>query len=208
LYLRAGKLDTASRASAQLTEASAGLTPHPRLHGASQQILLATLSGRWDEVQAQTADAERAVDANLATPCPLNVCTLLNCAAASALAGEEDEAHRLETKAYEIAMEGYRDWFDPPKIRLALGVPARRPRATCVPRVGLAGAAVGLPGRPRRAGHRTSKQRHLWLQAGHVRRAIALRALGIARGVGRPRQALERFRQCSLWHADQTRPPL
>ena len=38
-------------------------------------------------------------------------------------AGDEDEARRLESKAYGIGMEGerwYHGWFDPPKIRLAL----------------------------------------------------------------------------------------
>jgi class 3 adenylate cyclase len=213
LYLRAGKLDTASRASAQLTEASAGLTPHHRLHGASQQILLATLSGRWDEVQAQTADAERAVDANLATPCPLNVCTLLNCAAASALAGEEDEAYRLETKAYEIAMEGYRDWFDPPKIRLALARHqlgdlaqlASPESASQEPPSAFLDALVALGDR-----ERIEAEAPKWLQAGTFGEPFALRALGIARGDrALLRQALERFEAMQLsWHADQTRPLL
>ena len=73
LYLRAGKLGEAARASAQAIETAAGLTPHHRLHAASWQILLATLTGRWKEVRGPRAEAERAVDVNLAaaTPCVL-----------------------------------------------------------------------------------------------------------------------------------------
>ena len=93
-YLRAGRLDQAARASAQAIEVAAGLTPHHRLHGAGWQNLLVTLTGRWDQVRAQAAEAERAVDANVAagTPCVLHVSVLLNCATASVLAGDEDEA--------------------------------------------------------------------------------------------------------------------
>ena len=125
VYLRSGHLGAAARASAQAIEIAAGLTPHHRLHAAGWQILLASVTGRWDEVRAQTAEAERVVDANLAaaTPCVATVSILLNCATASALAGDEDEARRLESKADGIGMEGdrwYQGWFDPPKIRLAL----------------------------------------------------------------------------------------
>ena len=56
-YLRAGKLGQAAHASAQLAETAAGLTPHHRLHAASTHILLPTLTGRWNEVQARTAEA-------------------------------------------------------------------------------------------------------------------------------------------------------
>ena len=71
VYLRSGNLGAAARASAQAIEAAAGLTPHHRLHAAGWQILLATVTGRWDEVRARAAEAERVVDANLAaaTPC-------------------------------------------------------------------------------------------------------------------------------------------
>ena len=50
-YLRAGKLGEAGRASAQAIETAAGLTPHHRLHAAAWQNMLATLTGRWDEVR-------------------------------------------------------------------------------------------------------------------------------------------------------------
>ena len=157
-YLNSGKLDDAGRASAQAIETAAGLTPHHRLHAAAWQNLLATLTGRWDEVRSRAAEAERAVDANLAaaTPCVMNVSVLLNCATASALAGDEDEARRLESKADGIGMEGdrwYHGWFDPPKIRLALArheLGALRRTRGARPGLGV-GAGVDLPGRARRA---------------------------------------------------------
>jgi len=125
VYLHSGKLGAAARASAMATEAAAGLTLHHRVHAACWQILLASVTGRWEEVRLQAAEAERVVDANLAaaTPCVASVAVLLNCATASALAGDEDEAHRLESKAHELGMEGdrlFQSWFEPPQIRLAL----------------------------------------------------------------------------------------
>jgi class 3 adenylate cyclase len=211
-YLRAGKLGQAARASVQLVETAAGLTPHHRLHAACQQILLATLTGRWAEVQARTAEAERAVDANLAAPppCPMNVSTLLNCAAAATLAGDEDEARRLEAKADGIGMEGFRLFIDPPRIRLAL---ARQelgdlaqlassepdwwePPSACLD------ALVALGDR-----ERIEAEAPKWLQEGTFGEPFALRALGIA-GDDRTllRQALQRFEAMELsWHAEQTR---
>ena len=107
-YLRAGKLGQAARASAQLVETAAGLTPHHRLHAACQQILLATLTGRWEEVRARTAEAERAVDANLAArpPClderlhpPELRCRCHAC-------GRRGRGPPAGGKAYGIGMEG------------------------------------------------------------------------------------------------------
>ncbi len=94
------------------SDSAAGLTPHHRLHAACWQVLLPAATGRWDEVRDRAAEAERIVDANLAagTPCVLTVSILLNCAAASARAGDQEEARRLENKALEIGMKGNR-WY-------------------------------------------------------------------------------------------------
>jgi hypothetical protein len=211
-YLRAGKLDQAARATAQLAEGAAGLTPHHRLHGAAQQILQATLAGRWDEVQTHTAAAERAVDANLAaaTPCPTNVSTLLNCATASTVTGDEAEARRLEAKAYGIGMEGYRHFFDPPKIRLALArheygelTQLTTPESTLIePPSAFLDALVALGDR-----ERIETEAPKWLQTGIFAEPFALRALGIARDDrALLQQALARFEAMGLsWHAEQTR---
>jgi hypothetical protein len=216
VYLRSGNLGAAARASTQATGAAAALTPHHRLHAACWQILLASVTGRWEEVRAHAAEAERVVDVNLAaaTPCVSTVSILLNCATASALAGEEDESRRLESKAQGIGMEGnrwYQGWFEPPQIRLALarnqpGVVAElaphemdwewEPASTFLDAL----AALGDR-------ERIETEAPKWLQAGTFAEPFALRALGIARS-DRPllKQALKRFEAMELsWHAEQTR---
>lgn len=215
VYLRSGKLGAAARASAMATEAAAGLTPHHRLHGACWQILLPALTGRWDEVRDQAAEAERVVDANLAaaTPCVLTVSILLNCATASALAGDEDEGRRLENKAQRIGMEGnrwYQGWFEPPQLRLALArhelgrVAELMPPAfdwDWEPVSTFLDALAALRDRDR-----IEAEAPKWLHHGTFAEPFALRALGIARADrALVRQALERFEAMGLsWHAEQT----
>jgi tetratricopeptide (TPR) repeat protein len=214
-YLRSGKLDDAAEASAQAIETAAGLTPHHRLHAAAWQSLLATLTGRWDEVRCRAAEAEQVVDANLAaaTPCVMNVSVLLNCATASALADEEDEARRLESKADGIGMEGdrwYDGWIDPPKIRLALA----RHELSALPKLvahdldwewepasTYLDALAALADR-----ERIEAEAPKWLHPDTFSEPFALRALSVARDdPALLRQALARFQAMGLsWHADQT----
>jgi class 3 adenylate cyclase len=215
-YLKSGKLDDAGRASVQAIETAAGLTPHHRLHAAGWQILLATLTGRWEEVRSRAAEAEQVVDANLAaaTPCIMNASILLNCATASALAGEEDEGRRLKSKADGISMDGdrwYHGWIDPPKIRLALA----RHELSALPELAAhdldwdwepastyLDALAALADR-----ERIEAEAPRWLQPGTFSEPFALRALGIAReDPALLRQALALFQAMGLsWHADQTR---
>ena len=215
-YLRSGHLGAAAAASAQAVEAAAGLTPHHRLHAAGWQILLASVTGRWHEVRGHTAEAERVVDANLAaaTPCVANVSTLLNCAVAATLTGDEKEARRLEAKAYELGMEGgrwYQGWFEPPQIRLALARHELGKVAELAPPEfdwewepvsTFLDALAALADR-----ERIEAEAPKWLQAGTFTEPFALRALGIARGDrALLQQALERFEAMELsWHAEQTR---
>jgi class 3 adenylate cyclase len=219
IYLRSGRLAAAARASVQAAEAAAGATPHHRMHAAAWQLILASATGRWDEVRARAAAAEHAVDANLAagTPCCLDVSILLNCATGRAQAGDEDEARRLEAKANGLGMEGgrwYQGWFEPPRIRLAL---ARHQTGKVreltpagfdwewepVPTYLDALATLG-------DGDRIEAEAPNWLQPGTLAEPFALRALAIARDdpalLG---QALQRFEAIELsWHAEQTRQML
>jgi len=216
VYLRSGNLSGAARASAMATEAAAGLTAHHRLHAAGWQILLPSATGRWDQARAVAAEAERVVDANLAaaTPCVFNVSILLYAAAASAYAGDQDEAGRLESKAEGLGMEGnrwYQGWFEPPRIRLAL---ARRDLGAVAevtppefdwewePASTFLDALAALGDR-----ERIEAEAPNWLQPGTFAEPFALRALGAARGDrALLTQALERFEAMSLtWHAEQTR---
>ena len=215
-YLRSGQLGEAGRASVRAVETAAGLTPHHRLHAASWQILLACLTGRWDEAQALAAEAERTVDANqaAATPCVMDVAILLNCAVASALVGDEDEARRLQDKAHGIGMKGgrwYQGWFDPPEMRLALARHDLRALAELAehdldwewePASTFLDALAALGDR-----ERIEAEAPKWLQPGTFSEPFALRALGVARDDrALLRQAIARFQAMDLsWHAEQTR---
>jgi hypothetical protein len=215
-YLTSGHLDQAAGASAQATETASGLTPHHRVHAAGWQLIQASVTGRWDEVRAAAAEAERVVDANLAaaTPCVSNVSILLNCATGRAHAGDEDEARRLEAKADGLGMEGgrwYQGWFEPPRIRLAL---ARRQTGKLAeltpanfdwewePVPTFLDALAALRDRDR-----IEAEAPKWLQQGTLAEPFALRALGIARGDrALLEQAVERFEAMGIsWHAEQTR---
>jgi class 3 adenylate cyclase len=216
VYLRSGHLHQAEAASVLAVEAAVALTPHHRVHAASWQLILASVTGRWDEVQARAAEAERVVDANLAaaTPCVMDVSILLNCATGSALAGKGDEARRLESKAQGIGMEGnrwYQGWFEPPQIRLALArhelgkVPEFTPPGfdwEWEPVSTFLDALAALGDR-----ERIEAEAPKWLQQGTFAEPFALRALGIARSDrALLQQALGRFELMELsWHAEQTR---
>jgi class 3 adenylate cyclase len=215
-YLKSGRLNQAAAASAQATETNAGLTPHHRVHAAAWQLILASVTGRWDEVRARASEAEQVVAANLAaaTPCCLDVSILLNCAAGRAQAGDEDEARRLEAKADGLGMEGgrwYQGWFEPPRIRLALArhdvgklaeltSPEFDWEWEPVPTYLDALAALGDR-------ERIEAEAPKWLQQGTLAEPFALRTLGIARDdQALLRQALERFEAMGIsWHAQQTR---
>ncbi len=215
VYLRAGNLGAAARASAMASESAAGLTPHHRLHAACWQILLSSATGRWDDVRDRAGEAERTVDATLAagTPCVLTASILLNCAAASAHAGDEDEARRQEIKALEIGVEGnrwYQGWLEPPQIRLAL---ARHDLGKVAdlarhdfdwewePPSTFLDALAALGDR-----ERVEAEAPKWLQDGTFTKPFALRALGIVREDRTLlKQALEQFEAMGLaWHAKQT----
>ncbi len=156
------------------------------------------------------------VDANLAaaTPCVVNVSILLNCATASAQAGDEDEARRLEAKANGLGMEGgrwYQGWFDPPRMRLALARHDTGHLAELAsadfdwewePVSTFLDALAALGDR-----ERIEAEAPRWLQPGIFAEPFALRALGVARGDrALLERALERFEAMDLtWHVEQTR---
>jgi hypothetical protein len=210
MRVRTGDLRGAARAAALNVELARGLTPHHRMHGAGMQVLVETLAGRWDAVRELARQAERTVDENADTPCPQNVTTLLHCALASTYGGDEVEAHRLEERAAAIGMQGWRFWFDPPRIRLAL---ARGDLAALhdlvegqavdaiEPPAALLDALVALDDR-----EQIEAEAPKWLRPGTYGEPFALRALGVARSDQTLiRQAVERFAAMKLsWHVEQT----
>jgi len=215
-YLRSGHIGAAAAASARAIDVAAGLTPHHRLHAAAWQLILASVTGRWDEVRARAVEAEQVVDANLAaaTPCILDASILLNCATGRAQAGDEDEARRLEAKADGLGMEGgrwYQGWTEPPKIRLALVRHQTSQLAELAPpeldwdfepAPAFLDALAALGDR-----ERIEAEAPKWLQPGTFAEPFARRALGVARGDrSLLQQALEGFEAMELsWHAEQTR---
>jgi len=120
VYLGAGRPEDARRTLAEHHETAAGLTPHHRLHSIGQRVAIDTAIGDWGAVRQIVRAVEETVEANVATPCPLNLNALLNCALASAQLGDDAEARRLEAAADALGMEGYFFAANPPKIRLAL----------------------------------------------------------------------------------------
>jgi hypothetical protein len=100
--------------------ATARLTPHHRVHGIALTVEIEELAAGWETVRKLTARVERAVEANLATPCVRNQRTLLACAAAARILGDEAESERLEQSGEALGMEGYDLMFGGPRLRLAL----------------------------------------------------------------------------------------
>jgi tetratricopeptide (TPR) repeat protein len=209
--VRLGDLNGAASAAALNVELARGLTPHHRMHGVGMQAYAGALAGGWDAVHELAGRAERAVEENEDTPCPQNVTALLHCALAATYRGDEREARRLEEKAQALGMEGWRIWFDPPRIRLALArgdldalpalVEGAQPDGIEPPSAYLdALVALGY-------GERIEAEAPRWLRPGSYAEPFALRALGIVRGDGRlVTQAIERFEALGLaWHAEQTK---
>jgi hypothetical protein len=209
LRLGLGDLEGAAEAAALNVELVRGLTPHHRLHGAGMQILATTLAGRWEDVAALAPQAERAVDEN-DTHCPQNITTLLHCALADTLRGDDREARRLEEKAAAKGLHWWRFWIDPPRIRLALArgdLDALPPLVEqdpdwIEPPAAFFDALVALGER-----ERIEKTAPRWIRPGTYTEPFALRALGLVReDETLVEQAARAFDTLGLgWHAQQTR---
>jgi hypothetical protein len=177
-------------------------------------LMVHELTGRWEEVRAGTAEAERAVAENVATPCTMNARSLLVCAVAAAHAGEKREAHRLEACADDLGMEGYGLTIEAPRLRLSLlrGDLATAERllesgeAMYFARTAAAAARLdALAALGRR--ERVEEEAEPLLQPNTYLEPFALRALGLVREDDELIvQAIHRFDSMGLdWHADETR---
>jgi class 3 adenylate cyclase/tetratricopeptide (TPR) repeat protein len=216
VLMGAARVADARRCANLLDEAVGSLTPHHNVHGVGRRILMESLSGAWEAVRQLASRAERATDANLATPCPLNVSSLLHCALAFAHAGDEAESLRLKVKAEGIGMEGYGFEFDPPRIRLAVvrnDLPTVRRLVEALDpdqletwayraRSALFDALVALDDR-----RRIEADAPEWMVPGTYVEPFAIRALGAARrDEALLRQAADLFEVIGLgWEAVQTR---
>jgi class 3 adenylate cyclase len=213
LYVSAGKLPEAVRASELLEETVQGLTPHHRLHGIATRISVDAIRGRWDRVRELTPQVERAVEANSAAPCVANAWCLFNCALASLHRGDEAEAARLEAEADAQIRHAYRSMYTAHRLRLALArndVPEVERlvrsydfgrRAWIDGAAALLDALVVLDAR-----ERIEAEAPKYLSPGTYVEPFALRTLGVARGDGTLLdEAAQRFRAIGLdWRADET----
>ena len=118
--LGAGRMDEARRHARLLDELSRELSSHHAVHGISMHLMVEELQAHWEAVRGLATETERTIADNAATPCQFNVRSLLVCAVASAYAGDEAEARRLETEANALGIEGYGLTNEAPRIRLAL----------------------------------------------------------------------------------------
>jgi hypothetical protein len=171
-------------------------------------------AGCWQEVRELTSRAEPAVAANIATPCAMNVWSLLACALANIWLGNQPEAQRLERSAKDLGMEGYDLMFDPLYVEMAI---ARGELAVVERKLsewspegfedvdGLIARLNALIALGRRA--EIEKEAPAILRPNSYVEPFALRALGFAgRDDALIGQAIKRFEAMGLdWHATQTR---
>jgi class 3 adenylate cyclase len=213
-HLASGRIETARHDVRLLAETARELTPHHRIHAVGMGLMVQELTGRWEDIRAGTAEAERAVAENVATPCTMNARSLLVCAIAAAHAGEKREAQRLEACADDLGMEGYGLTIEAPRLRLSLlrGDLATAERllesgeAMYFARTAAAAArldALATLGRR----ERVEEEAEPLLQPKTYLEPFALRALGLVREDDELIvQALDRFESMGLdWHADETR---
>jgi class 3 adenylate cyclase len=216
MYIAAARFAEARDSVARHEQEGQGLTVHHRVHGLGHHVGLECMTGCWDEVRLLTTDMEAAVEANLATPCPLNIASLLCCALAAAVLGDKVESQRLEEAAYATGMKGYGFATDTARIWLALArgdlVEARavvegldaellEPWAYDV-RSALFDALAALGER-----ERLEADAPEWIDRGGYPAPFALRALGLAREDDTlVEQAAQTFDAMGLaWHAQRTR---
>jgi class 3 adenylate cyclase len=213
-FAAVAEIEEARRLAKNADELARKLSPHHELHGLALQLEVEELAGGWEAVGALTWRTERAVAANLDTPCARNARSLLVCAVASAATGDLQRAEQLERAAEELGMEGYDFALESPRLRLALlrgnlqavGDALEAP-ATHNLSFGLARLAARMDSLAAlRDRGRVEEEAPPLVQAGTYLEPFALRALGIVRDdetlVGKARDGL---RGMGLdWHAEQT----
>jgi tetratricopeptide (TPR) repeat protein len=213
-YCGIGAIAEARGFAERHVEVVAPLTPHHRLHGVSVTLEVEELRGGWERILANTERTAAAVDENLSTPCIRNARSLLLLAVAAAETGDSGHAEALESRALEIALEGYDFVLSAPRARLALARGDLDAAVAAVSAVDHFRLGFVLPNTTTRLDVLAAAGEHdtveaeapLYLQHGTYTEPFALRALGIVRKddelLGR---ADERFRALDLaWHAAQT----
>lgn len=213
-FAAVAKLHEARRLAENAGNLSRKLSPHHELHGLSLQLEVEELAGGWERVVALTERTQRAVAANLETPCSRNARSLLVCAVASAAMGDEQRATELERAAAQLGMEGYEFALESPRLRLELLRGNPQPVGGVLEAAASHNLAFGLARlaarmdalAARRERGRVEEEAPPLLRAGTYIEPFALRALGIVReDEALVAQARDLLRGMGLdWHADQT----
>jgi class 3 adenylate cyclase/tetratricopeptide (TPR) repeat protein len=215
VQIGAGRLDGARRSVERIEGTVQGLTPHHRLHGVGNHVLLDAMTGAWQGVRQFVPRIEEAVEANLATPCPMNFESLVWAAVAASYAGDDAESRRLEDKAEGLGMsQPHR--FISPRLGLALARGDRERLRMLVESVeddwvdagsydiqsAVFDALVALGERGR-----IEVEAPIWLERGPYVRPFALRALALVREDDQMvEQAAREFDAMGLaWHGQRTR---
>jgi class 3 adenylate cyclase len=212
-FAAVAQIDEARRLAKTADDLSQKLSPHHQLHGLALQLEVEELAGGWERIVALTERTERAVSANLDTPCSRNARSLLVGAVASAAMGDQRRAAELERAAEELGMEGYDFSLESPRLRLGLLRGNLEPLREALEAAashnlsfGLARLAARMDALAALRDRRVEEDAPPLVQAGTYIEPFALRALGIVRGDKTlVSQARDRLRGMGLdWHAEQT----
>lgn len=212
--LATGRFEEARRVAEAHDEVTRSLTPHHRLHAVAALISVELAAGIWQAIRGLTVRAEAAVAANIATPCVMNVWSLLACALANVHLESEEQARRLEQSAEDLGMVGYGSYLNPIRIEIAIARgdlgEVERWLSDWSPGgfndmdglIARLNALVALGLRPE-----IEEVAPALLKPQTYLEPFALRALGFARAADEMvEQAIERFIAMGLeWHADQTK---
>jgi class 3 adenylate cyclase/tetratricopeptide (TPR) repeat protein len=216
-----GRFAEARAMAGRFDEAVQRLSPHHRMHGVAVRAELDELMGDWSAIDKALPRIERAVTANLGTPCIRNERTLLIGAAARTIAGDKEEAARLEERAASLAMEGYDEVLAAQRLRLAL-LRGERDEAERLLRFNVPTGGTGawfwfsVPALPARLDalialgdrDRVEDEAEPLLELhGTYLEPFAQRSIGHVRGDrGLVEAAMARFEAMQLpWHVEQTR---
>ena len=212
-HVARGRIDAARRCVRLHDGVARDLTPHHRVHAVGHVVAVEQLAGGWETIRSNESRAIATVEANLATPCLLNPTTLLACALAAAVLGDDERSRDLEEEALALGMEGYDVAIEPSLVQLAI---LRRDLAT-VSRLLEVRREEGSPRLWAQAtrldglaalGDRTRVEQEApaFLRPHTYLEPFALRALGRVRDDDEPiREAIDRFEAMGLeWHVRET----
>jgi len=176
-------------------------------------VAVEQLAGGWETIRANEERAIATVEANLETPCLLNPTSLLACALAAAVLGDDERSRQLEEQALALGMEGYDVALEPSLVQLAI---LRRELATVArllevrreegsPRLWAQSTRLdGLAALRDR--DRVEEEAPALLRPHTYLEPFALRALGLVRDDDELiRQSIDRFEAMGLdWHVRET----